>query len=505
MPRREKVRMLESMDDSKDFIDEEGEHDAHRWRIFFKSEIIKIGYKGLLFRNHRIVASLNPGRWAHFYWDLFNQYSIVFIDVRDHPFYLDATGTVKGPSDPETGRAAPPCTIQIGLQLVMRVRDIERLMNTVKWKEILTGIILDYVNQASGLLLYDQYNQWSATLRDYLLQYLRNEALSAVGIEIARVLVTEIEGDTEYDKHQLKMYQAVAKVKEDYEKMVGSTKNEAAAGIVSAQSSADRAALLGVQPALLELSKTPDGMKMILANAELKRIALSLGIVGTSGQVGIIPEGPPALPGLPVGNPAYPGNSGPYPGNTGPYPGAYPGSSPGAYPSGPSPYPGTPPGASAPYPTPGADPYPGYSGSSVDAQVRSAPMPGMPPTAPSQPYYTPPPPPGATGPAPMGERVEARIRREIEGLAIRNAARNVNVEGEPWGDASGRLTRPYLININFSTGLLVMTLPTGFPSVPPRISITFNDGHTETFPDPAWSPDMKLNDILTPYIRQYDT
>jgi hypothetical protein len=454
MPQTKEVG-LQAEDGSEDFI--EGTRDPNEtnvksnvFRVHWSKVVIKQGRNGLLFRNGGLLKIIQPGqRWRT--WDILGRYAISILDVRDKPYHIVASATVRGPED------APPCKLRVQFQLVMRVSNVTQLVNTEKWKEIVSGIIRDYVFEVGGTLQYDQYNYWSTKLRNELRAYLVAESPRAVGVDIIRVSVEDLDGETESDKRQLKIYQEVSKIKVEAERDIGRAKNDRTADRIRAESAQERGQILGMNPALVELSRTPGGLEIIRADARLREMAIGMGIIREEAAPGLLPNTSGAIP--PLGLPGPSGSYPPAPSTTAPYPGALEG----AY-------------SSAPYP----------------------------PSTPN-PYYPPSGPIGAPAAAASGpvELITARIERERAALPVPDNA--IDGEGEPWGDANGQLTQPYKLNVTLGWGLVLFVLPGGFPRAAPSYAVTFADPQKPSIPltPVAWTPDMKLNDVLTQIIKQY--
>jgi hypothetical protein len=251
---------------------------------------------------------------------------------------LVAKGTVPGPRDDDTGEPTPPCKVQMPMRTSVQLADIDTLLNTSSPLEMLRAMVLNNITQQIGQLRYDQYFLWVNQLRDDLERYLRLNAVPRTGLQVLEVFIEEPQGQSEADKRQLKLYQVATEIKNRVQTAKAANKIR----VEEADAARQEAELLGVQPWINELSKTPEGVRILEADLELRKMAIAAGMLAGE-QATLMPPQRQGMREYDPSDPAsgYSSGAGARPGalpsgmgggsQGGTYPGSYPGASAGAF------------------------------------------------------------------------------------------------------------------------------------------------------------------------------
>lgn len=432
-------------------------------KLGFHQAVVKVGYQGRLFRNGALERDLAPGR--HTWWNLFSSFTLSQVDSRVRLLTTVAHGSVPGPE--EQGTPSPPCRVKVPLRISTQLANIETFLNVDTPLGMLEAMINNYVTTLIGRLRYDQYNDWVSKLRDELERYLQFNAVPRTGLQVLEVFIEEPQGQSESDKRQLRIYQTVTDIKTKIEIARGSKTIQ----ITEAEADAREAELLDVPAWLNELSKTPEGVRIIEADLELRKVALSANLIQGS-DAAILPNRRSSLASDPEDRPGWRGG-------------------PGALPSGGvSVGPDTPPRPTYTAPWPGQFDATAPSGTADPFQPITGdfrPMPTQPPTQPP-------------APVPATTMIDpARLQAEREhfpsaGFVLHETAAIVE-------DTDGNPAHGYEFTLRAPDGTaIIFNLVSGYPNVPPVVFVKrTNDPSTAKYRGQAirdWSSSRWLSDIV---------
>ena len=250
--------------------------------------VVQMGKQGRLFKDGQFIRNLPPGR--HHWWDFLGNYTVSMVDARVRLLTMLATGTIPGPVEEDV--PTPPAKVKVPLRISAQLANIETLLNTEDPLGLLTAMITTFITTQIGRLNYDQSNVWVTNLRSELEQYLRYQAIPRTGLQVLEVFIQEPEGQAESDKRQLKLYQVVTEIKSRAK--VDAAKNEGR--VATAAAMKDQGALLGVNPFLIKLMETPQGVDIIKADLDLRKMAIAAGMISAADGT-VLPPNPQQLRG----------------------------------------------------------------------------------------------------------------------------------------------------------------------------------------------------------------
>ncbi len=257
-------------------------------RFGFHTFVVPMGKQGRLFKDGAFERDLPPGK--HRWHSFLGNYTVSMVDARIRLLEMLGTGTIPGPVE-EDRAPTPPAKVKVPLRISAQLANIETLLNTEEPLAILTAMITTFITTQIGQLRYDQYNLWIANLRAQLEHYLQYQAVSRTGLQVIEVFIQEPEGQTESDKRQLKLYQTATEIKNRAQ--LNAARNQQR--VDDAKAAAEEGDLLAVKPFLVKLSETPEGVEIIKADLELRRMAIAAGMISASDGT-ILPRNPGQLP-----------------------------------------------------------------------------------------------------------------------------------------------------------------------------------------------------------------
>lgn len=197
------------------------------------------------------------------------------------PFLVD--GRIKGPKLPGGGEKAEPanelaCIVQAKLDIACRITNFASFLQYEAPIKFFYSLANNIVNEVLGNLDYDQFGNWTSTLRNTLEHRLRrggsDDAERYLGLEVVKVTTNLVVHDNQYNNEMARMFQLVEQGKRELQ---------------AARSAKQQGDILKLAPSILVLKDHEVGRQLIERDADLRKMMIA---------AGLYPVQQPIVPGL---------------------------------------------------------------------------------------------------------------------------------------------------------------------------------------------------------------
>jgi len=269
----------------RDGIDHKEETDiTHRFflRLFLLVQV-QTNTVWIVYRDGLLYAQLRPG--PHLLRSCpWRRWQVHRIEQRiiSLPFLVE--GRIKGPRLYGRGEGTEPenrlaCNVQARLDINCRITNFAYFLQYEAPIKFFYNLANNIVNEVLGKLDYDQFGDWTSTLRNTLEHRLRrgghDDAERYLGLEVVKVTTNLVVHDDQYNQEMARMFQLVEQGKRELQ---------------AARHARQQGDILKLAPSILALKEHEVGRQLIERDADLRKLMIAAGIYPAQQQ--------PVVPGL---------------------------------------------------------------------------------------------------------------------------------------------------------------------------------------------------------------